>query len=258
MKKFLIGLFAGLAIAIPTVFAYYGYFDVPEDAWYTPAVAQLTENYIVAGYPDGSFGPGRDINRAEVAAITAKVMDYMDHKYDQIVTDYYVSGRDEVTVFTNNNTKQDIDIGNPAFEELSARNEDVSGFFAPTAADNKKLVYISTQTPLTDEGNTTDNTVYALNLDTWELTQIFHRNTDGLVLRIFGRDGNSLVLYEHGSDDSLGDCFQFWMPGNKSRKYFALNITNPESGLQNYTPPAYKIREAEWKLQACMSKMGAN
>ena len=49
--------------------------DVPTDSWFTPYVTFANNNEVVGGYPDGTFGPGRNITRAEVAKIVVKVME---------------------------------------------------------------------------------------------------------------------------------------------------------------------------------------
>ncbi|MBN2087498.1 S-layer homology domain-containing protein [Candidatus Peregrinibacteria bacterium] len=49
--------------------------DVPSSAWYSKYVAFAYNNKIVAGYPDGTFGPEKNITRAEVAKIVVKIME---------------------------------------------------------------------------------------------------------------------------------------------------------------------------------------
>ena len=49
--------------------------DVPADAWYTTAVATLSRAGIINGYTDGTFRPGKNITRAEMATIIAKFAD---------------------------------------------------------------------------------------------------------------------------------------------------------------------------------------
>ncbi len=49
--------------------------DVPANEWYAGFVTFASQNGIVAGYPDGSFGPGNNITRAEVAKIVVKVLE---------------------------------------------------------------------------------------------------------------------------------------------------------------------------------------
>jgi len=46
--------------------------DVGADAWYSAAVHTLASLGIVNGYPDGNFGPGQKITRAEFAAIVVR------------------------------------------------------------------------------------------------------------------------------------------------------------------------------------------
>ncbi len=43
--------------------------DVTGETQYEPAIKYLKDNNIVTGYPDGSFGPAKNINRAEFAKI---------------------------------------------------------------------------------------------------------------------------------------------------------------------------------------------
>ena len=43
--------------------------DVPENMWYYSAIAGATENGWISGYPDGTFGPDRNITRAEVTSV---------------------------------------------------------------------------------------------------------------------------------------------------------------------------------------------
>lgn len=43
------------------------YKDVSPEKWYAPYVLQLRTDKIIQGYPDGTFRPGRNINRAEAA-----------------------------------------------------------------------------------------------------------------------------------------------------------------------------------------------
>jgi hypothetical protein len=49
--------------------------DVPANEWYAPYVGYAQENNIVSGYPDGTFGPGNFITRAQVAKIVVKVLE---------------------------------------------------------------------------------------------------------------------------------------------------------------------------------------
>lgn len=52
-----------------------GYTDVASDAWYNTAVSTMTKAGIVDGYPDGTFGPQRNITRAETATMIDRVLD---------------------------------------------------------------------------------------------------------------------------------------------------------------------------------------
>ena len=52
-----------------------GYTDVASDAWYNTAVSTMAKAGIVDGYPDGTFGPQRNITRAETATMINRVLD---------------------------------------------------------------------------------------------------------------------------------------------------------------------------------------
>ena len=43
--------------------------DVPDSAWYAPAVAWAREQGYVTGYGDGTFGPGDEITRAQLVTV---------------------------------------------------------------------------------------------------------------------------------------------------------------------------------------------
>ena len=43
--------------------------DVPEAAWFAPAVLRLTERGILTGMPDGSFAPSRTVTRGEIVTM---------------------------------------------------------------------------------------------------------------------------------------------------------------------------------------------
>lgn len=48
--------------------------DTNPNAWYHISVSSLTNIGILAGYPDGTFGPGKPITRAEFAAIAMRFL----------------------------------------------------------------------------------------------------------------------------------------------------------------------------------------
>jgi hypothetical protein len=76
MKKlhiFLLGLVFG---AIPTAFAAGIVSDISEDAWYYDSVMSLYDRGIVNGYPDNTYRPANDINRAEMAVILEREINF--------------------------------------------------------------------------------------------------------------------------------------------------------------------------------------
>ena len=51
------------------------YSDVAATSWYNTAVSTLSSMGIITGYPDGTFGPQRNITRAETATMINRVLD---------------------------------------------------------------------------------------------------------------------------------------------------------------------------------------
>ena len=55
---------------------YYVWFtDVPFGEWFSQYVAYAKDSGIIGGYADGTFGPGNDITRAEVAKIVSIILE---------------------------------------------------------------------------------------------------------------------------------------------------------------------------------------
>ena len=55
----------------------YAFFpDVPKDAWFAKYICVAKMNDIVKGYPDGSFGPDKDINFSEASKIIVNAFGY--------------------------------------------------------------------------------------------------------------------------------------------------------------------------------------
>ena len=49
--------------------------DVPANQWFSDAVAEATNQGWVNGFSDGTFRPGKDLNRAEFAIILMRAFD---------------------------------------------------------------------------------------------------------------------------------------------------------------------------------------
>ena len=78
MKKTFVLLLAGAILGSTVAFAASKIFsDVPLNAWYSNAVASLSEKGIVAGYTDGTFRPSNNVNRAEVAVMLNNAIEYI-------------------------------------------------------------------------------------------------------------------------------------------------------------------------------------
>ncbi len=55
----------------------YAFFpDVPRDAWFAKYICVAYQNGIIAGYPDGTFGPANNINFAEASKIIVNTFGY--------------------------------------------------------------------------------------------------------------------------------------------------------------------------------------
>ncbi|PIQ79801.1 hypothetical protein COV81_00790 [Candidatus Peregrinibacteria bacterium CG11_big_fil_rev_8_21_14_0_20_41_10] len=52
--------------------------DVAENMWYTNAVERLSQKGIITGYADGTFGPNKNVNRAELAVMLDRLIQYTE------------------------------------------------------------------------------------------------------------------------------------------------------------------------------------
>ncbi len=79
MKKTLTLILAGVLLGSTVTFAAGKIFpDVPTDTWYSSAVAGLSEKGIITGYSDGTFGPTNNVNRAELAVMMDRLIEYIE------------------------------------------------------------------------------------------------------------------------------------------------------------------------------------
>lgn len=53
-----------------------GFDDVPEDAWYAPAVTAARKAGLISGVSDNEFCPNREVSREEITAMTARAVWY--------------------------------------------------------------------------------------------------------------------------------------------------------------------------------------
>ncbi len=91
MKKTVTLILVGILLGSTVAFAAVKMFsDVPSDAWYSDAVERLADKGIIAGYPDGTFGPTKNVNRAELAVMLDRLIEYIE-------TGEVASSLDEVT-----------------------------------------------------------------------------------------------------------------------------------------------------------------
>lgn len=70
------------------------YSDVAATSWYNTAVSTLSSMSIITGYPDGTFGPQRDITRAETMTLVNRVLNRQPETEDDLLPN--------MTVWTDN------------------------------------------------------------------------------------------------------------------------------------------------------------
>ena len=70
------------------------YSDVAATSWYNTAVSTLRSMGIITGYPDGTFGPQRDITRAETMTLVNRVLNRQPETEDDLLPN--------MTVWTGN------------------------------------------------------------------------------------------------------------------------------------------------------------
>jgi len=79
MKKTLTLILVGSLLGSTVAFAASKFFsDVPSNAWYSDAVARLSDKGIINGYPNGTFGPTNNVKRAELAVMLDRLIEYME------------------------------------------------------------------------------------------------------------------------------------------------------------------------------------
>lgn len=59
--------------------------DVPDTHWASDAVTQLAQRGILVGYPDGTFGGGRAVNRYEAAVALHRFRQEVDRNLNSLV-----------------------------------------------------------------------------------------------------------------------------------------------------------------------------
>ncbi|MFD2707008.1 S-layer homology domain-containing protein [Salibacterium lacus] len=91
--------------------------DVSNDYWASESIQRLADEGIINGYPDGTYGPGEEINRGQVASLLVKAFDLetnenAESSYDDLNDDSYftpvaeavteagyITGREDGTMF---------------------------------------------------------------------------------------------------------------------------------------------------------------
>lgn len=80
MKNFLIGSAFGTLVTLSfnTVFAFAGFSDVNSNDWFADSVEELSQIGVIEGYPDGTFKPSNNANRAEIAEMLSRLLEYVE------------------------------------------------------------------------------------------------------------------------------------------------------------------------------------
>ncbi len=80
MKKTFALIFIGVLLGSTLAFASVKMFsDVPNNTWYSESVGSLADKGIVSGYKDGTFGPGKNVSRAELAVMLDRTIEYIEN-----------------------------------------------------------------------------------------------------------------------------------------------------------------------------------
>lgn len=83
MKKFILGFTFGLFSVGSILAASGGFPDVKEGDWFYPYVMEIKDWGIVKGNDDGTYAPGRNINRAEFSKMISLYDKRVDEKIAQ-------------------------------------------------------------------------------------------------------------------------------------------------------------------------------
>ncbi|PIQ77890.1 hypothetical protein COV82_02480 [Candidatus Peregrinibacteria bacterium CG11_big_fil_rev_8_21_14_0_20_46_8] len=79
MKNILFGFILGALVVTSVVqvaASSHVFPDVEANSWYEDAVYNLRDIGVIAGYPNGTYGPARNINRAEAATMLDSYKDF--------------------------------------------------------------------------------------------------------------------------------------------------------------------------------------
>lgn len=104
--------------------------DVPEDTWYSSAVAWASANGIVSGYGDGTFGPEDKISREQMCVIFALYMKYARIELGQseevipFIDEKEIGGYAREAVTLCQGTGLISGVGNNAFNPKGTANRD--------------------------------------------------------------------------------------------------------------------------------------
>lgn len=94
MKKTIVSFVAGAALMLTaTVYAVNTTFnDVNQGDWFYNDVAKLAEWGVSEGYSDGTFKPGNNVTRAELAAMFNRYNEHVkwqyEYAFEQLIEDY--------------------------------------------------------------------------------------------------------------------------------------------------------------------------
>ncbi len=131
-------------------------------------------------------------------------------------------------------------------------------WFAPaeTETTTEPETKVMDEKPVTSEIVDTEDYIYdkqtgeLLNANTDE---VLYENPDhpDLVLYVLGLDGDKLILFKTGSDNSPGPGFAYevWFSEPVADSLYYLDLKNPEKGLMTYVVPEAKKEQERVKLE---------
>jgi hypothetical protein len=128
---------------------------------------------------------------------------------------------------------------------------DIRAYAIPVHPQNPDIVFLSTA----EFGNDFKviNRIFAYNIKTYDLTQIYQEEVQHFNLRTAGREGSKILLIREDANSSPPSCSSLWLH-YKSRTFEYLELADIQGGLKPYTVPEYRIKQDEIEDKKCAKK----
>ena len=188
-------------------------------------------------------------NSSEEILMTENLVDQLiegkSFKNSYYLFDYTIN--DEGFQIREIDTNEYTQINEEAIKEIKDNNEKIEHYEIPTHPINDQIIFLSTSN-MDDyilNPEEIENKIYTYNIKTGEL-KIVLKKTSERIIRILGIYGSKLILSNNKNESYSGPCYSQWLVG----EFIALELSNIQNGLQNYTVPESKIKfEEEEKLK---------